>query len=104
MGPPTCGTMPVTMGQTCMSVMRAAGGKSFDSLKRTLVPAARNLRLRSLNKHTAKIGCATVGRAKARRLHLASLGAIVGLVGILRGLGAGGAGAAAGAGGATAVD
>src|SRR5712691_11043426 len=26
MGPPTCGTTPVTMGQTCMSVMRAAGG------------------------------------------------------------------------------
>ena len=25
-GPPTCGTTPVTIGQTCMSVTRAAGG------------------------------------------------------------------------------
>jgi hypothetical protein len=25
-GPPTCGTITVTCGQTCMSVMRAAGG------------------------------------------------------------------------------
>jgi hypothetical protein len=24
-GPPTCGTSPVTIGQTCMSVTRAAG-------------------------------------------------------------------------------
>jgi len=28
MGPPTCGTIPVTIGQTCMSVIRAAGGIS----------------------------------------------------------------------------
>jgi hypothetical protein len=26
MGPPTWGTIPVTMGQVCMSVIRAAGG------------------------------------------------------------------------------
>jgi hypothetical protein len=26
MGPPTCGTTPVTMGQVCMSEIRAAGG------------------------------------------------------------------------------
>ena len=25
-GPPTCGTTPVTIGQVCMSVTRAAGG------------------------------------------------------------------------------
>jgi hypothetical protein len=25
-GPPTCGTIPVTIGQTCMSVIRAANG------------------------------------------------------------------------------
>src|ERR1035441_8790768 len=25
-GPPTCGTIPVTIGQTCMSVIRDAGG------------------------------------------------------------------------------
>ena len=32
-GPPTCGMSPVTIGQTCMSVMRAAGGMghSFSS-------------------------------------------------------------------------
>src|ERR1700676_4657282 len=28
-GPPTWGTMPVTIGHTCMSVMRAAGGILF---------------------------------------------------------------------------
>jgi len=28
-GPPTCGTTPVTIGQTCMSVSRAAGGMGF---------------------------------------------------------------------------
>src|SRR6186713_1038810 len=31
-GPPTCGTTPVTMGQTCMSLTRAAGGISRHSL------------------------------------------------------------------------
>ncbi len=28
-GPPACGTMPVAMGQTCISVTRAAGGISY---------------------------------------------------------------------------
>src|ERR1700691_4499774 len=30
-GPPTCGTIPVTIGHTCISVMRAAGGPMFPS-------------------------------------------------------------------------
>src|SRR6478672_4368670 len=34
MGPPTCGTTPVTIGQVCMSVTRAAGGT------RAIVPAS----------------------------------------------------------------
>ena len=28
-GPPTCGTVPVTIGQTCISVILAAGGIVF---------------------------------------------------------------------------
>src|SRR5208283_2896603 len=35
-GPPTCGTTPVTMGQTCMSVIRAAGGIFLPLLLRRL--------------------------------------------------------------------
>lgn len=31
-GPPTCGTGPVVIGHVCMSVMRAAGGISLDSI------------------------------------------------------------------------
>ncbi|MGC1087285.1 MAG: hypothetical protein WA894_02520, partial [Candidatus Acidiferrum sp.] len=31
-GPPTWGTIPVTIGHTCMSVTRAAGGISFSVL------------------------------------------------------------------------
>jgi hypothetical protein len=29
-GPPTCGTTPVTIGQTCISEIRAAGGIFFN--------------------------------------------------------------------------
>jgi hypothetical protein len=34
MGPPTCGTTPVTIGQVCMSVTRAAGWDMSGSLFR----------------------------------------------------------------------
>src|SRR5262245_25705521 len=51
-GPPTCGTTPVTIGHTCMSPARAAGGtsssRSIDHDHRALhgqLTAARDLRL-----------------------------------------------------------
>src|SRR4029077_8643860 len=41
-GPPTCGTTPVTIGQVCMSVTRAAGG--IDNSLRELRPSIRHQR------------------------------------------------------------
>jgi hypothetical protein len=38
-GPPTCGTTPVTIGQVCMSVIRAEGGIGRSSSWRTSMVA-----------------------------------------------------------------
>src|SRR5271157_2686124 len=72
-GPPTCGTTPVTIGQTCISVIRAAGGIFLSLL------------LGRLPRHS--IQNTQVDSLKLRRLgiclHLGTFGAVVGFIGFL---------------------
>src|SRR6266699_5704591 len=110
MGPPTCGTTPVTMGQTCMSVMRAAGGMdSCQSLRsKSKLPHRSSVGLRwrrdsssRRNIRDAKTRFARNDGSASAVLHFPALAAVVSFVGLLRVLRAG---AAAGPGGAAAVD
>ena len=39
MGPPTCGTMAVTIGQTCMSLIRAAGMPPISTVGQPIMTA-----------------------------------------------------------------
>src|SRR6266851_2729825 len=121
MGPPTCGTTPVTMGQTCMSVMRAAGGMdscqslrsksklphrgSWDFDEREIpraITAQRGSVPRPVETSgTQKTRVARNDGSASAVLHFSALASVVSFVGLLR---VRRAGAAAGPGGAAAVD